>query len=206
MKYIFYKICCLDTNIVESYVGSTKNFTRRKCEHKRNVSNHHYKVYQFIRDNGGWDNFNMIPIKEVECETKLQAIMIEEEIRCELKANLNSIKAYITEEQLIQRDKDYRIKNKAYICEQKKQYWEANKDRLNKLHQEWYETKKDEINSKRREKYCLVKDEIKANKTFIQCKCGGNYTNNTYSKTRHEKTLKHQSLIESENYIVDINI
>ena len=206
MKYTFYKICSLDTNIDDTYVGSTKNFTQRKYNHQKNSTNHHYKVYQFIRENGGWDNFNMMPIKEVECETKLQAIMIEEEIRCELKANLNSIKAYVTEEEIKQQFKDYHIKNKDYICEQRKAFREANKDRLKMEQQEKYEKNKDEYNTKRREKYCLIKDKIKANKTFILCKCGGNYTDNTYSKSRHEKTLKHQSLIENENHIVDINI
>ena len=130
MKYTFYKICCLDNNIAEVYVGSTKNFTRRKCDHKKNSNNHHYKLYQFIRNNGGWNNFDMIPIREEECETKIQALIIEEEIRCDLKAKLNSIRAYITEEQLIERVKNYRELNKDYICEQRKEYRKLNKERI----------------------------------------------------------------------------
>lgn len=196
MKYTFYKICCLDTNIVDTYVGSTKNFRLRKCQHKQNSKKHHFKVYQFIRENGGWDNFNMMPIKEVECETKLQAIIIEEEIRCELKANLNSIKAYITEEEIKQQFKDYRIKNKDYICEQRKAFREANKERLKQINQEWYEKNKDEYNAKRRENYHLIKDKHNAyQKVKNICECGGHYT--TSHKSRHISSLKHQTYIES---------
>jgi hypothetical protein len=201
MKYTFYKICCLDTNITDTYVGSTKNFRLRKWQHKQNSKNNNFKLYQFIRENGGWDNFNMIPIKEVECETKLQAIIIEEEIRCELKANLNSIKAYITEEQLIQRDKDYRIKNKDYICQQRKTFYETNKDRLKIEHKEWYEANKDELNAKRRKNYPLIKDKLSAwSKIKITCECGSHYTQ--HHKSRHIASLKHQSFLENKNHIV----
>ena len=52
------------------YVGSTNNFNRRMMEHKRKYNDPNSKaynraVYQFIRDNGGWDNFN----KEVIFQT-----------------------------------------------------------------------------------------------------------------------------------------
>ena len=179
MKYTFYKICCLDNNIAEVYVGSTKNFTRRKCDHKKNSNNHHYKLYQFIRNNGGWNNFDMIPIREEECETKIQALIIEEEIRCDLKAKLNSIRAYITEEQLIERVKNYRELNKDYICEQrkeyrklnkerikedKKKYYEENKDDISARKKEYWQANKDEISAKRRENYHLIKDKINEQK------------------------------------------
>ena len=151
MKYTFYKICCLNNIITEIYVGSTKNFTRRKCDHKRNSNNnHHYKLYQYIVNNGGWENFNMVPIKEVECETKLQALIIEEEIRCDLNAKLNSIRAHITEEQLIQRNKDYQEQNKVQIKEQRKSFREINKDRIKVEKKKYYDENKDEIHMARK--------------------------------------------------------
>ena len=57
-KCVMYKIICNDTTIKDIYVGSTCNFTRRKCGHKSdcnnaNTSRYNLKVYQFIRTNGG---------------------------------------------------------------------------------------------------------------------------------------------------------
>ena len=61
---ILYKLCCKDLNIKDIYVGHTTNFTRRKYDHKNSCSTKEIKVYQFIRDNGGWDNWEMIEIEK----------------------------------------------------------------------------------------------------------------------------------------------
>lgn len=49
------------------YIGSTKDFRVRKNQHKccvvnENQSNYTHPLYKFIRDNGGWDNFDMVKI------------------------------------------------------------------------------------------------------------------------------------------------
>jgi len=66
MEYVFYKIVCDDLDIKYTYVGSTKNFTRRKCMHKY-ASKHqklsHMKVYSTIGEHGGWNNWSMIKIE-----------------------------------------------------------------------------------------------------------------------------------------------
>ena len=72
---IIYKLVCKDINIKECYVGSTINFTRRKCHHKCSCNNEINKsynlfVYQFIRDNGGFDNWDMIQIEEYKFDTR----------------------------------------------------------------------------------------------------------------------------------------
>ena len=61
-----------DTNI---YIGSTSNFKNRKYQHKCSCNSEKGKkynlpVYQYIRDNGGWDNFVMIPIEQYSCNDK----------------------------------------------------------------------------------------------------------------------------------------
>ena len=65
-----YRIECLDKNITDFYIGSTKNlYNRTKCHKNRcidiNGSCYNYKVYKFIRENGGWDNWQIV----VEYET-----------------------------------------------------------------------------------------------------------------------------------------
>mgnify|MGYP003652635705 CR=1 FL=1 len=94
-KSIIYKLCCKDISITDIYVGSTCNFTRRKSEHKKcchkptNYSNFYLKVYKFIRENGGWDNWDMIMLEQFSCENKRQKEMKEREWIEKLKATLN---------------------------------------------------------------------------------------------------------------------
>ena len=71
MLYTFYKIVCKDENITDCYVGSTINFNHRKRCHKENCYNnklkqYNCKVYQFIRNNGNWENWE-IPIVLDSC-------------------------------------------------------------------------------------------------------------------------------------------
>ncbi len=72
----FYKIVSNDLTIKDCYVGHTTNYIDRKARHKIHCNNsihkHHYcKLYVFIRDNGGWDNFNMVLIEVVPCANVL---------------------------------------------------------------------------------------------------------------------------------------
>jgi len=93
-KVFVYKICCRDASIEEIYVGSTCNLTRRKTEHKRNCTNEARKeytcpVYKFIRDHGGWDNWDTVMIEEFSCETKMQKDKKERGWVEALKSKLN---------------------------------------------------------------------------------------------------------------------
>ena len=72
---IIYKICCKDTSITDIYIGSTTNFTRRKCDHKKccnnsNLRSYNYNIYKFIRANGNWDNWDMVEIEKVNASDK----------------------------------------------------------------------------------------------------------------------------------------
>lgn len=78
------------------YVGCTTNFNARRHQHKCRVSNvgdKEYNAYKYkmIRENGGWDMFDMKPVKIISCKNKLEAEIEEEKTRQELKATLNCI-------------------------------------------------------------------------------------------------------------------
>ena len=47
-------------------IGSTKDFNMRKGAHKTICHKSDIKLYQYIRENGGWDNFEMLEIGVVE--------------------------------------------------------------------------------------------------------------------------------------------
>jgi len=92
---IVYKIVCKDKNIKDVYVGHTTNFTQRKYAHKINCINeksdgYNLKVYDCIRKNGGWDNWEMVEICNQKCNTKIDALILEHHYYSLLNANLNS--------------------------------------------------------------------------------------------------------------------
>lgn len=142
MIYTIYKISISG----EDYIGSTKDLKQRKAEHKRTCNtgkghNTNYKLYQHIRENGGWDCCEITPVEEYECETKRQAECREEYWRREYKSILNSKKAYETEEEKIERNKEYyktKCANKTN-CECGGKYDDHSKSRhfRTKLHQEF---------------------------------------------------------------------
>jgi hypothetical protein len=94
---IIYKITCKDENISDVYVGHTTNFVERKKRHKNdctNINSHSYntKLYKVIRDNGGWDNWNMEVVETCICNNSYEARKKEYEYFILLNGTLNSIK------------------------------------------------------------------------------------------------------------------
>jgi len=120
---MIYKLCCKDTDIKEIYIGSTVNFRNRKWSHKSSCNNinhrsYNFKVYQFIREHGGWENWTMILIETVNCNTKLELHKIERKYIEELKPLLNKdIPSRDTKES----NKEYRENNKEKLSEKRKE-------------------------------------------------------------------------------------
>ena len=113
------------------YVGHTTNWDRRKCEHKRysnneNSSKHNYKLYQMIKENGGWEMFRMIEVEKYSCPDKREAEKRETEVMKELKSNMNMIKSFVSEDERKDYHKEYREMNKEKIQKVKKAYSENN--------------------------------------------------------------------------------
>ncbi len=107
------------------YVGSTINFKERKGEHKKCIYNENYncKLYKNIRANDG--NYRIEMYKPFPCNDKRELRQEEDRIMMEMNANLNTNKAYISEEE--------------------------RKEEANKRAKEYYENNKDECNAKKRE-------------------------------------------------------
>jgi len=54
-----------------AYIGSTNDFVKRRNKHKHNCCNlnrkeHNLKIYQHIREHGGWDTWHMEIFEESE--------------------------------------------------------------------------------------------------------------------------------------------
>ena len=132
---IMYKIVCNDLSILDCYVGSTTDFTRRKCNHKNLTKTSNRRLYEFIRENGGWNNWTMVQIEEYPCMNSNQKTKRERYWFEELKASLNTlvpnrgIKEY--------HDKFY-IDNREKILEKVKEYNKNNKEKINAYQKNYY--------------------------------------------------------------------
>ena len=118
MEYIIYKISFCDENNNFCYIGSTKNFTNRKYAHKQNTNTNNttcksfcHKLYTTIRANGGWNNFEMLPVEQLIC-SKMEARIRENYHILEQKANLNMVKAYISGDDKLGYMKQYKLDHK----------------------------------------------------------------------------------------------
>ena len=101
---IIYKIVCRELQITDSYVGSTTNFDQRKKQHKKNCYNtntdkYYYKLYETIRNHGGWENWLMVIVEKCPCEDSYNARKLERFYYEQLKANLNMLRPLQTAEE-----------------------------------------------------------------------------------------------------------
>ena len=99
-KTIMYRFVC---SIIDTYVGHTTDFARRKETHKCHCINetdkkYHLKLYKNMREKGGWENWTMTPLVEFPCENNLQARIREQYWMDKLQANMNHFNSFITEE------------------------------------------------------------------------------------------------------------
>jgi hypothetical protein len=90
---IMYKIFCKDSTVKDLYVGHTTNFIQRKSLHKSACENHNSssKLYKIIRENGGWDNWEMSEITVLNLKNSTEAKIKENEYYEKLKSDLNQI-------------------------------------------------------------------------------------------------------------------
>jgi group I intron endonuclease len=99
MEYTIYKICCKNENIKDCYIGSTKDLSNRIIQHKSSCNNSsqrnsHCNIYQFIRNNGGFDNFNFEIVETLICKDKNEAFKQELFWINKVHSTLNSRSSY----------------------------------------------------------------------------------------------------------------
>tara|TARA_R110000744_G_scaffold17941_2_gene48421 strand:+ start:43 stop:873 length:831 start_codon:yes stop_codon:yes gene_type:complete len=140
---MIYKLCCNDLNITDIYIGSTVCFKERKRCHKKscnNINNRCYnlKVYKFIRDNGGWNNWDMVLVAKTPCNSKLELLQFERKYYEELNSTLNNNYPGRTK-------KEWREKNKDILKIKKKEWAEKNKDIIKIKYKKYYKSNKEKI-------------------------------------------------------------
>ena len=153
-----YKIVSTDINIKECYVGSTTNFRTRKNGHKtkcnnENGDNYNFYVYQFIRDNGGWNSWSMIQIEEFKFNTRNELNSRERYWIEQLQATLNKLTPSRTPEERYENNKDKRKERYELNKDKRKVYNIKNKDRIKDSRKVYNIKNKDKIKDKRKERY-----------------------------------------------------
>jgi len=201
-----YKIVPKDLDSKYCYIGSTVDFKKRKWQHKSicnnsNASGYNIPLYKHIRDNGGWDAFEMILIEFFSCETKLELHKRERQCKeiyndnlgCEIPGRTKKEYYQDNKEKTLQRVKEYYQDNQEKIAEQMKEYYQNNKDKVRVYNKEYHENNKEILLQKKREYYQNNKETIYGKgKEKIECSICKCYIRKD-NMTKHTKTKKHQS-------------
>jgi len=165
-----YSKCCIykiEHNDNESlvYVGHTTNFDKRKTQHKINCYNdngkpYNFKVYQMIRENGGWEKFLMLEVEKYPCADKREAERRENEVMKELKSSMNTNKSFLTQDEITEYKKDYYELHKEKLQQHHKEYYELHKEKLQQQMKEYQKNNKPKIQELNKEYYELHKEKL----------------------------------------------
>lgn len=215
-----YKICCNDVSITDIYIGSTTNFTRRKQEHKKNINGDYCNMYlyKFIRDHGGWNNWNMILVEAYNATDKRNLETRERHFIETLKSTLNKYIPTRTHKEYRDEHKDSNIeRSKKWYEEHKEQraidskiYREENKTKIKQDKKEYYEKNKEQIAIDSKIKWELKPEEERKKKnnsnyqknkqTWVDygkikstCICGCEVRND--NKSNHKKSRNHLNVL-----------
>lgn len=173
-----YKICCRDPHITDIYVGSTTELVKRRSLHKHtcnkpDAKHHHLPVYQCIRENGGWANWQVVQIESLSCECGEDLRKREREVFDELRPTLNKNRPLLF-------DGERQEYNRASA----NAHYKANKDTAKANAKTRYEKNREERCEQMRA-YCAAKAKEK-----ITCGCGSELQK--IGLSTHKKTKKHQ--------------
>lgn len=153
-----YAIICRKTG--RQYIGSTCEPTLAKRLAQHVVDFKYWKEgrrfptsFEIIKDG----DYYIVLLESYPCNSKDELRMCEQKHidSCDC---VNKVKAYQSEEELIDYKKQYNVEyykqNCNEILEQKKQYYHQNRDKISEYKKQYHEKNRDEINAKAREKVC----------------------------------------------------
>jgi hypothetical protein len=204
---VVYKLKSKNPNITEFYIGSSCDMKKRIASHKSACNNpnsigYNLKVYKFIRNNDGFDNWEFEILLEVKVVDKEELrLKYERPYQLDLLPELNDrVEGRTIEE--------WREDNKEELAKYQKKWYEDNKEEI----KEKYENNKETIleyqkiyNEKNKveiAKYQKIynenhKEELleKAKEKILCEECGVCYTKS--NKTTHLNSKKHKDYIKS---------
>jgi len=180
---VLYKLCSNNPLIEDEYVGKSGDFHIRKIAHKSVCNNvksegYNYEVYKFIRENGGYDNWDFEILETANLENEKEASNLERYWIEKLKPSLNERLPAQTPEERAEYHREYnRIRYKKNMEDPE------------------FRKKKYETNKKRSEDPEVKKKEAATKKEQITCICGAIHTRG--GKSQHLKSEKHNEFVKN---------
>jgi len=211
---IVYKIYCKDSSITDIYIGSTTNFNNRRKRHKTACTNekskgYNYTVYQYIREHGGWDNWDIIEVEQCCAKDKDELLERERYWIRHLDTTLNKTIPGRTrkewyqdnKESVIQRTRKYYQEHKEEIAQKKAEYRQEHKEEIAEYHKKYNIDNNTKLNKYRRNYYeknkdILLEKQAKHNKEKVTCECGSSVSR--HCLTRHKTSHKHKKIMEEK--------
>ena len=117
MLGFIYMIYSKNPNIKDKYIGCTKDFEKRVQSHKHCCSNsdtiqYKYKLYEFMRANGGFDSFNIIKLEQFVYINNSEKHIKESQYFNQFEPTLN---ANVPNRNQKESYKNYYLKNREYL-------------------------------------------------------------------------------------------
>ena len=154
----------VDSDKVVHYIGSTSNFVNRKSQHKYNcnhseVKHHNYDIYRYIRDNGGWDNFECVPIRRVENVKNSIDLRIAERQEMEKYSTLkNMLGSYMSKEDRKICNQKWKQNNPEKHMESVRKWQLNNPERKREIDRKYRENNREKIMERKRQYYLKQKE------------------------------------------------
>ena len=168
----------------EFYIGSSKDFKARCWKHKSSCNNqnckgYNLKVYKYMRDNGGWNEWDIILLYDYPCKNRNELELEEKRAVKKYKSTLNQVIPGRTYQEWYEDNRE----KKAQID---KEYYEANKEKYLQKSKEHYENNREKHSQRMKEHYENNKEKIKIKINCDICGC----ESTKYNLPRHKRTQK----------------
>ena len=234
-KTVIYKLYCINPDVKDFYIGHTTNLKQRKGQHKTHCNNnnkpseHNRKVYQIIRNNGGFDNWKFMILQEAELNNKNEAEELERQWIEKLKPSCNyqlpgefctdNIKEYkqswyeAHKPEILAKAKAHYEEHKEEKMEYQKKYYLENKDKIGEYNKK-YQTENSELLKAQKKLYREKNAEMlkqgqkewrEKNKEKLQqqnsirFECECGMTYISKNKARHYRSKRHEELMAEAN-------
>jgi hypothetical protein len=188
-----YKIVCKDENITDIYIGSTREKLKERVRsHLKSYNNNkNYKVYEFMRKNGSFENFEFKILNEIEYFDNVMQFKQEQAyINC-YKPTLNHHNAHLSKEERKEQNAILYLKNKEKVRERGALNYQKNKE---KVRERGIKRRADPEKNKRIKEYTALYNAKAENKERIK-KVTALHT--AKKKVKKNMTKVHDELLKS---------
>jgi hypothetical protein len=180
---------------------------KSSCNNEKGKS-YNYKAYQYIRNNGGWENWSMYMIEQYAANSKYDLErreryyydLLKPALNCNIPTRPKEEYYQDNKEHINQYKKQYREDHKEYF----KQYYQDNKKHIKERENQYRKDNKEHINQRKKqyrkdnkEHINQYKKQYREKQKHIQhmCECGKIYNKN--NKTIHYKSKHHKTYIKN---------